>query len=92
MANIYIKTNEVGAVTDYLKSDEGSEYSFKTFEDFKPDSTLIKQGYTYVHLIDIEYPLFEKLHDYYTFYEGQLHRPYNFNRKIIEDIEKGESK
>ena len=91
MANIYIKTNEVGGVTDYLKSDD-SEYSFKLFDDFKPDSSLIDQGYIYVHLIDIEYPLFEKLHDYYTYYDHQLHRPYNFNRKIIEDIEKGETK
>jgi len=68
LANIYIKTNEVGAVTDYLKSNDDSEYSFKLFDDFKPDSSLIDQGYIYVHLINIEYPLFEKLHDYYTYY------------------------
>ena len=92
MANIYIKVNEIGAVTDYLKSNENSKYSFKLFDDFKPDESLIDEGYIYAHLIDIEYPLFEKLHNYYTYYDNQLHRPYNFNRKIIEDIEKGEFK
>jgi len=89
MAMIYIKTNDVGAVTDYLKSSDGSEHSFKLFNDFKPDETIIEQGYIYVHLIDLEYPLFEKLHDYYTYFDGQLHRPYNFDRKIIENILNG---
>lgn len=89
MANIYIKTNEVGAVTDYLKSGDDSGYSFKSFDDFKPDESLISKGYIYAHLIDIEYPLFEKLHDYYTYFDGQLHRPYNFDRKIIESILNG---
>lgn len=89
MAMIYIKTNDVGAVTDYLKSNDGSEYSFKQFNDFKPDELLINDGYIYVHLIDLEYPLFEKLHDYYTYFNGQLHRPYNFDRKIIENIMNG---
>ena len=90
MANIYIKTNEIGAVTDYLKSNENSKYSFRTFDDFKPDETIIEQGYTYVHLIDLEYPLFEKLHDYYTYFDGQLHRPFNFDRRIIENILDGD--
>lgn len=89
MAMIYIKTNDVGAVTDYLKSSDGSEHSFKLFNDFKPDEKIIEQGYIYVHLIDLEYPLFEKLHDYYTYFDGQLHRPYNFDRKIIENILNG---
>lgn len=89
MAMIYIKINDFGAITDYLKSDEGSTYSFKTFDDFKADDTLIDQGYIYVHLIEDEYPLFEKLHDYYTYFDGQLHRPYNFDRKIIENIMNG---
>jgi len=89
MAMIYIKTNDIGAVKDYLKSDDDSEYSFKQFNDFKPDESLINDGYIYVHLIDSEYPLFEKLHDYYTYFDGQLHRPYNFDRKIIENILNG---
>jgi len=89
MAMIYIKTNNFGAVTDYLKSNDGSEHSFKLFKDFKPDEKIIEQGYIYVHLIDLEYPLFEKLHDYYTYFDGQLHRPYNFDRKIIENILNG---
>ena len=89
MAMIYIKTNDIGAVTDYLKSDDDSEYSFKQFNDFKPDESLINDGYIYVHLIDSEYPLFEKLHDYYIYFDGQLHRPYNFDRKIIEKILNG---
>lgn len=89
MAMIYIKTNNLGAVTDYLKTDDGSEYSFKMFNGFKPDEKIIEQGYIYVHLIDLEYPLFEKLHDYYTYFNGQLHRPYNFDRKIIENILNG---
>jgi len=89
MAMIYIKTNDIGAVTDYLKSSDSSEYSFELFNDFKPDEKIIEQGYIYVHLIDLEYPLFEKLHDYYTYFDGQLHRPYNFDRKIIENILNG---
>ncbi|WP_201308120.1 hypothetical protein [Companilactobacillus farciminis] len=86
MAMIYIKTNNLGAVTDYLKSDDGV---VKQFDDFKPNDELIDEGYIYVHLIDLEYPLFEKLHDYYTYFDGQLHRPYNFDRKIIENILNG---
>jgi len=89
MANIYIKTNKLGGVIDYLKSDGDSEYSFKLFDDFKPDKSLIDDGYIYVHLIDIEYPLFEKLHDYYTYFDNQLHRPYNFNREIVNKILEG---
>lgn len=86
MAMIYIKTNDLGAVTDYLKTDDGA---VKQFDDFKPNDELIDEGYIYVHLIDLEYPLFEKLHDYYTYFDGQLHRPYNFDRKIIENILNG---
>jgi len=89
MAMIYIKTNDIGAFTDYFKSNDGGELSFKLFNVFKPDEKIIDQGYIYVHLIDLEYPLFEKLHDYYTYFDGQLHRPYNFDRKIIENILNG---
>ncbi|KRK78475.1 hypothetical protein FD03_GL002247 [Companilactobacillus nodensis DSM 19682 = JCM 14932 = NBRC 107160] len=84
---IYIKTNDLGAVTDYLKTDDGV---VKQFDDFKPDQLLIDQGYIYVHLIETEYPLFEQLHSYYTYFDGQLHRPYNFDRRIIENILDGD--
>ncbi|WP_025024534.1 hypothetical protein [Companilactobacillus nodensis] len=87
MAMIYIKTNDLGAVTDYLKTDDGV---VKQFDDFKPDQLLIDQGYIYVHLIETEYPLFEQLHSYYTYFDGQLHRPYNFDRRIIENILDGD--
>lgn len=86
MAMIYIKINDLGAVTDYLKTDDGV---VKQFDDFKPNDELIDQGYIYAHLIETEYPLFEKLHDYYTYYNGQLHRPFNFDRSLINNILNG---
>jgi hypothetical protein len=86
MAMIYIKINDLGAVIDYLKSDDGM---VKQFDDFKPNDELIDQGYIYAHLIETEYPLFEKLHDYYTYYDGQLHRPFNFDRNLINNILNG---
>lgn len=81
---IYIKKNDFGAVTDYLKNDDGSVKEFDY--DQKTNELLINQGYIYVHLIDVEKPLFNELANYYTYYEGQLHRPFNFDRKIIESI------